>query len=190
MDGYIKQKRKEISSLRRTILCAYSVTIWILIFIPIWYFAIFTNQRPADWKSTEIVFSHMSEEFFGFRKTKEKVLNAQDGRQFIIKYLPVDTLEESMVPGQEYSLVYSDAVAGGNEMEALYDGERVLWELEDSVAIWNQQKRKYITAIVVTIGLEVLALFLIDLLWCKKMHQEIKKLREDISRREQRKSVH
>ena len=101
--------------------------------------------------------------------------------QYVIRRKAV--LEEQLIPGQVYSLVYSTTIAGGNQMEALSDGDTVYQDLNASVSCWRDQRHRLIHAIYVTLGVEAVALLLIDRLGCKKEHQQIKKHRANIRRR-------
>lgn len=71
-------------------------------------------------------------------------------------------------------------------MEALSDDNMVIQNLEKSIAQWEREQQETFIAIIVTLIIEAVALILIDRLWCKKEYSEIKKLKADIKRREER----
>lgn len=188
MDGYIKNKTEAIKSVRKTILGKYSITFLIIILIPVWLFALAVNQPPEKWTHTEIVFSHISQERIGLQRGRSYVLNTQDGRQFIIKskFVDVDDLSDHLVSGNTYHLVFSNTIAGGDHMEALSDDNMIIQNLESSIAQWEWEQQESIIAIIVTLIIEVVALILIDRLWCKKEYSEIQKLKADTKRRKDR----
>ena len=186
MDGYIKNKAETIKSVRKMIFGKYSITILIIILIPVWLFALAVNQPPKKWTHTEIVFSHISQERIGLQRGRSYVLNTQDGRQFVIKskFVDVDDLSECLVSGNTYHLVFSNTIAGGDHMEALYDESTRFQDLEDSISRWESEQREMVAATIVTLGIEIIALILIDRFWCKKEYSQLKKLKADIMRRE------
>ena len=193
MDGYIKNKVAAIKSVRKEIFWKYSITFLIVIFIPVWLFGLAVNQPPEKWTDTEIVFSHISSEERLLRPRFSihrhvNVLNTQDGRQFVIKskYVDVDDLSNNLVPGNAYYLVFSNTIAGRDQMEALSDDETVFLNLENSVALWESEQQEALIAIIVTLVIEIVALLLIDRFGCRKEHAKIKKLKEDIKRRKNR----
>ena len=186
MDGYIKNKAETIKSVRKMIFGKYSITILIIILIPVWLFALAVNQPPKKWTHTEIVFSHISQERIGLQRGRSYVLNTQDGRQFVIKskFVDVDDLSEYLVSGNTYHLVFSNTIAGGDHMEALYDESTRFQDLEDSISRWESEQREMVAATIVTLGIEIIALILIDRICCKKEYAQLKKLKADIMRRE------
>ena len=185
MDGYIKNQRLAIRTLRITMAWKYATTFLILIFLPVWLFGLAIDVPPEEWIHTEIVYSHISREMIGLRRFQDHVLNTRDGAQFVIrpKDVSVDTLKEQLTPDQVYSLVYSATIAGGNQIEALSDGDTVYQHIDTSINDWNDQRQFLIRAIYVTLGAEALALILIDRLWCKKEYEQIRKHRANIQRR-------
>ena len=188
MDGYIKSKTTAIKSLRQAIWGKYSLTFLIIIFIPVWLFAMAVNQPPEKWTHTEIEFSHISQEKIGIQRGRRYVLNTQDGRQFVIKsrFVDVDALSGCLVSGKTYRLVFSNTIAGGDHMEALSDNNGVIQDLDESIAQWKREQQESVIAIIVTLIIEIVALILIDRLWCKKEYSQIQKIKADIKRREER----
>ena len=188
MDGYIKNKTEAMQSLKRNILGKYSITFFILILIPVWLFALAANQRPEKWTHKDIVFSHISQERIGLQRGRSYVLNTKDGKQFVIKskFVNVDDLSDCLTSGNTYRIVFSNTIAGGDHMEALSEDNMVIQNLEKSIAQWEREQQETFIAIIVTLIIEAVALILIDRLWCKKEYSEIKKLKADIKRREER----
>lgn len=188
MDGYIKNKREKIAAVRKLIGYKYAVSFLIVIFIPVWLFAMVANQAPQKWKHTEIVFSHISYEHIGLRRWRDHVLNTQEGRKFVIqpKYVSIEELKNDLVPGKAYSLTYSHSIAGGDHIEALLGDERCFQDLDKSIAQWEREQQEMVIALAITLGLELIVLILIDRLWCKEEHAQIKKLKKDIANREAR----
>jgi len=185
VDGYIKNKTEAIKSVRKSILGKYSLTFLIIILIPFWLLALAGNQPPKKWTQAEIVFSHISLEQIGLQRGRSYVLNTQDGKQFVIKskLVDMDDLSEYLTSGNTYHLVFSSTAAGENHIEALSDDHMIIQNLENSITQWKMEQQGSIIAIIVTAIVEVIALILIDSLWCKQEHSQIRKLKADIKRR-------
>ena len=185
MDGYIKNKKEALHSVRKGIFWKYAISFPILLFIPVWLFGIYSLGSPEDWQYTEVVYSHISSEAIGLQRGKSDVFNAEDGRKYVIpsKFLPVEHLQEMLVPGETYCLVYSETIAGGDHIEALYNAHNTFLDHAVSGAVWEKERQEGVLALYITIGLEMLALFIIDRLWCKEEHARIQKLRQDMEKR-------
>lgn len=188
MDGYIKSKTEAIKAVKKAIIGKYSVTIFIILLLFVWLFALAANQAPERWTDTEIVFSHISQERIGLQRWKSYVLNTQEGNKFLIKskYVDVDELSAHLVSGRTYQLVFSCTLSGKKHVEALSDGSIVFQDLENSTALWENEQRGVVTAIIITLIVELAALILIDKLWCRAEHAQIRKLKSDINRRNNR----
>ena len=184
MDGYIKNTKKTIRVYRETIFCKYLFTLGIVLFIFAWLLFFVCEKPPEKWKSTEIVFSHITVERLNLNHRPSNVLNSQDGEKFVIssRYISVDDL----VPGKVYSLVYTTTIWGLHYTKALSDEDTVLQDLNDSILRWESEQREIVIAIFVTLGIEIVALILIDRLWCKKEHAQIRLLKEKIKQRQER----
>lgn len=185
MDGYIKNKKEALRSVRKSIFWKYAITFPILLFIPIWLFGIYSLGSPEDWKVTEVVYSHISSETIGLQRGKSDVFNAEDGRKYVIpaKLLPVEHLQEMLVPGETYCLVYLETIAGGDHIEELYNAQNTFLDHAVSGAAWEKERQECFLALYITIGLEMLALIIIDRVWCKEEHARIQKLRQDMKKR-------
>lgn len=188
MDGYIKNKLERIRSVRKTIIAKYSTTVFLIVLIPLWVFALVSNQPPEKWQQTEIQFSHLSEENVDLQRWHSDVLNTKDGKKFVLNanYIDIKNLSDHLVPGNTYSLVFSKSgtIWGGNIVEALFDENTVFQDLDDAISRWKREQQKYTIATMITLLLELAALILIDRFWCKKEHSKIQKLKADIKRRE------
>ncbi len=189
MDGYIKNKNIAIKKVRKSILNKYGfITFLILIFIPVWLIGMVAEQPPEKWTHDNIVFSHISRGPYIRYVGSPYLLNAQNGDRFVIKprMVSIDDLSESLVPGRVYSIVYSNTIAGGDHIQALSDETTVYQDLNKSISKWKNKQKEMIIAIILTLLIEIIAIILIDRLWCKKEHLQIKKLKNDIKRREER----
>lgn len=189
MDGYIKNKKMAITVARKTIVAKYTTTWFILIFIPIFVFGIMTHQAPEEWISIEVEYSYISQSHIGLSRGRRTVLNAKDGERYVLnpKYVDVEELRKALIPGQKYSLVYSRLPIGEMVIEALSDQDTVYQDIEESYLHWRQEHRHLIHSILVIVGIEFVALVLVDRLWCKPEHDKIRKLKADIERRTLRK---
>ena len=135
----------------------------------------------------EIVYSHLSLERSGMRRGLSYVLHSADGRKFVVRAREdFSKLNETLRPGKSYSLVYSKTIAGGDMLEALSDGAEALIPLEKSIARWEAQRRQAVVSLCVTCGIEIVALILIDRLWCKREYAQIRAQKEMIRRRQER----
>lgn len=190
VDGYIIERNGEIRKLRQTIRCKYWTTLLIALYIPIWIFAIacYQWQSPENWTQTEIVYSHLSRESIGIRRGLSEVLNTADGRKFVIykKKIAFDDLGARLNPGESCTLIYSKTLAGGDLLEALSDERGTVIPLDASIAHWETQQKVCFAGLYVTCGIEMVALILIDRLWCRKEHAQIRLQKEKIRKREEK----
>lgn len=188
MDGYIKNKQEALRSVRRTILWKYAISFPILALILTWLFGIYSLGSPEDWKSTDIVYSHISRERIGLQRGDSAVLNTIDGRKYVLpaRLVSAARLEETLIAGESYSLVYEDTIAGGSHMKALHNDRDTFLDRSASVAAWEKERRNCFLGLYITVGLEILALILIDRLWCRTDHRRIAKLHQDIEKRKQK----
>lgn len=98
----------------------------------------------------------------------------------------LEDLQEGLVAGKTYTIIYSETIMGGNILEVIYSDQYVFLDVSASVNDWNMERTKCVIALVATIGMEVIALILIDRLWCKKEYARIKELSSDIEARKER----
>ena len=188
MDGYIKSKKKDIRSVRENIFWKCVLTFPLILFALIWLLGIYVLGTPDDWKDTEVVFSHISYESVGLQRWRSYVLNGEDGGKYVIQtnLLSAEELKEKLIYGERYSLVYQDKNAGGRHIAALYNEHNTFLDLSLSVAAWEKERQECFLGLYVSIGLELLALILIDRLWCREEHARIRKYRQDIENRKAR----
>ena len=112
----------------------------------------------------------------------------EDGGKYVIQtnLLSAEELKEKLIYGERYSLVYQDKNAGGRHIAALYNEHNTFLDLSLSVAAWEKERQECFLGLYVSIGLELLALILIDRLWCREEHARIRKYRQDIENRKAR----
>ena len=174
---YKKLKQERIRQLRKRILHKLGVTLPILMIL----FSLCTlpllDQPPEDWTTTEIVFSHISHEHTGIHRGDNDVLNTQDGRKFDIRtqFVSLETLQKELIPGETYRITYSGHFLDVPRVEAIGSTDTVYQTVEPSVEWWELGMRKLHKGILCNLAAEILALILVDRLWCRKEHLEIKK---------------
>ena len=188
MDGYIKNKQHEISELRKCILYKYSIVLLIILFACIFAVSAIINQPPEEWKEANIEFSHISHEKIGLRRGVRPIMHTQDGNQFVIqsKLVSPDFLSESILPGNAYSVVYSQAPDGYNHLEAISDSKMIYQSLDYSISQWKAEQDSRIISSIVSFLSAIVAVIIIDKLWCVREHEKIRKLKSDIQRRKAR----
>lgn len=188
MDGYIKNKKAAIREQRLTILYKYLCTFPILLFVALWLFFLVTEQPPEKWTHREILFSHISVEPLG--RSRYPFLYAQDGKKYPItsKEAAGVVLTERLIPGERYTLVFSDGLMSVDYAEGLYDDDTVYLDLDTSIARWEERQKEYMDALKITAAIELGAILLIDWLWCSTEYSRIEKLKADIKRREERRT--
>lgn len=185
MDGYIKHQNDKIRSIRHIIWAKYSTTLLLIVFILLALLLMFTNQRPTEWTKKEIVFSHFSRERFGFTLFDSDVLNTVSGEKFSIRR---DEILDGLIDGNTYQLVYSraNAIAGLAAIEAISDENTIYQDLNVSIERWNREQLEVFHTILALCITELIALLLIDRLWCKTEHARIRECQSKIARRKER----
>lgn len=169
-------RQEKIRQLRKRILHKLGITLPILLIL----FSLCTlpllDQSPEDWTTTEIVFSHISREHTGIHRGDNDVLNTLDGRKFDIRtqFVSLETLQKELIPGESCRITYSEHVLDVPRIEALESGDTVYQTADASVQWREQEMRKLHNSILFTMAAEILALILVDRVWCRKEHQEIK----------------
>lgn len=188
MDGYIKNKQTEIKRIRKTVLYKYSSSSVIVIFFLLFFLFLICDKGPHRWITTEIIYSHISEEYFGFSSNYRSFLKTKSYKEFLIseRYVSPQQLRAMLVDGKHYSLVYSVNALGFEQLEAIYDNEHDYLSMDDAVRRWQNRHKSYVIALIITSFTEVAALVLIDRLWCENERRRINKLKADISKREER----
>ncbi len=183
MDGYIKNKFKEIKSVRKAILGKYSLTIFILLMLLGFLLAVcLTLPHPDKWKEETVVFSEIKRERLAFQRFESDVFVAADGRLFSIPNL-TEVLKNVLLAGESCKIIYSTGIFTSN-VEGLEMDGTVYIDVNDSIISWKKECKDVVIIACGMLAAEIIALLLIDRLWCKKEHQQIKKLKENIARRE------
>lgn len=190
MDGYIKNKRREIAQTRKTILYSFGIpTIIAVAFILVLLLGLYVCQEPEDWRNDEIVFSNMSEVRIG--RGNHNAVNSNDGKLFLIDngLVSSDELKSRLTVGKTYSVTYSThPINGYKTIQALADKDTVFLDLDKSITENKSYQGSLKIAILVVICIEIVAITLIDRLLCKKYHAEIKHIKEKIAQRQERMS--
>jgi len=188
MDGYIKNKRREIVETRKTIFYSYVIpSIIALAFILVLLLGLYVCQEPEDWRNDEIVFSNMSKVRIG--RGNHNAINSNNGKLFLIDngLVSSDELENSLVKGKTYSVTYSThPINGYKTIQALTDKDTVFLDLDKSINENKSYQGSLKIAILVVICIEIVAIILIDRLLCKKYHAEIKQIKKKITQRQER----
>lgn len=184
-DGYIRHQSDKIRSIKHIIWAKYATALLLIVFILFVLLLMLTEQPPEEWTKQEIKFTHFSREQIGLSLLDSDVLNTESGEKYAVR---MDQLSEDLTVGNPYMLVYSRAntMTGLNAVEALSDESTIYQDLNDSIARWEQERWEAIRIILVLGISELIALLLIDRLWCKKEHAQVKELQSKIARREER----
>lgn len=182
MDGYIKQQNEIIRSIKHIIWAKYGITLLLIVFILFTLVLMLTEQPPEKWTRKEIVFSHLSRECIGLSRFDSDVLFTENGEKYAIRK---DSMADGLTAGNTYILVYSRAntMTALNSVEALSDENTIYQDLNVSIARWEKERTEAIHIILALCMTEMMALFLIDRLWCKKEHAQVRELQAKIERR-------
>lgn len=182
MDGYIKQQNEKIRSIKHIIWAKYGITLLLIVFILFTLVLMLTEQPPEKWTRKEIVFSHLSRECIGLSRFDSDVLFTENGEKYAIRK---DSMADGLTAGNTYILVYSRAntMTALNSVEALSDENTIYQNLNVSIARWEKERTEAIHIILALCMTEMMALFLIDRLWCKKEHAQVRELQAKIARR-------
>lgn len=187
IDGYIKHKKEEITSQRKGILATYCLSFPLIMILATFSLLLCIMQAPKNWQTTQIVYSQITNEHITLSRSPSVVLNTAGGEQFVIptRQITQDEAETVLVRGGTYTIVYSKRV-GARHIEAMYTDTETVVALSDSISQYEKERNEMFVAIGVTIILEVIAVILLDRLACKKLYAEIRKLKQDIARREEK----
>lgn len=182
MDGYIRQQNEKIRSIKHIICAKYGITLLLIVFILFTLVLMLTEQPPEKWTRKEIVFSHLSRERIGLSRFDSDVLFTENGENYAIRK---DGMADGLTTGNTYILVYSRAntMTGLNSVEALSDENTIYQDLNVSIAQWDKERTEAIYIILALCMMEMMALFLIDRLWCKNEHAQVRELQAKIVRR-------
>lgn len=183
MDGYIKNKKQAIRSQWRWIFGKYSIVIIPLVMLcALLMFSEFVaHQNPKKWKEETVTFAGFGEMWLLLNRDMSDALITEDGRQFHTG--SEERLQEVLVIGEEYTIVYSTNLKG-KVLEGLSKDGIVYLDVNDSVNAWRETATHVLKFVGWIVAMMVLAILLIDRLWCKKEHAQIKRLKADIVKRE------
>ena len=182
MDGYTKHHMEKILAIKHGIWAKYAITLPLVVFIFLALLLTFTDQPPNEWQKKEIVFSHLFRERIGVSLFDSNVLYTQSGDKYAIRK---DAMADGLTAGNTYILVYSRAntIEGICTVEALSDENMIYQDLNASIARWEKERTEAIHIILALYMTEMMALFLIDRLWCKNEHAQVRELQAIIARR-------
>lgn len=185
VDGYIKHQNDKIRSIRHIIWAKYATTLLLIVFILLALLLMLTEQPPEEWTRQEIVFSHFSRERIGLRRLDSDILITESGEKYAIRK---DEMSDELTTGHTYMLVYSRAntIAGLNAVEALSDESTIFQDLNVSIARWEKERLEMILIVLGLCIAEMIALLLIDRLWCKIEHAQVRELQTKIAQRKER----
>ena len=187
MDGYIKDKQKTICSLRMTIFWKLFITFPLVLLLFVWIFGLCVMQPPAGWEEMDIIFHQFKYDNIGLRRWKEHILITEDGTEFVLSpnLMSIDRLKAQLIQGNKYRICYSTTF-GVNDLRSISYNNETIIDRNVSESYFSEKQREIYIAIAVTALIELMALFLIDSLWCKTEHSQIKKQRMAILRRSNR----
>lgn len=182
MDGYIRQQNEKIRSIKHIICAKYGITLLLIVFILFTLVLMLTEQPPEKWTRKEIVFSHLSRERIGLNLFDSDVLLTVNGEKYAIRK---DAMADGLTAGNTYILVYSRAntIEGICTVEALSDENMIYQDLNASIVRWEKERAEAIYIVLGLCIMELMALLLIDRLWCRKEHAQIRELQAKIARR-------
>ena len=185
MDGYIKNKKQAIRSQWRWIFGKYSIVIIPLVMLcALLMFSEFVaHQNPKKWKEETVTFAGFGEMWLLLNRDMSDALITEDGRQFHTG--SEERLQDVLVIGEEYTIVYSTNLKG-KVLEGLSKDGTVYIDVNDSAKAWRESAAYVLKITGWTVAVMITAILLIDRLWCKKEHAQIRELQTDIARREMR----
>ncbi len=183
MDGYIKSKQNQIKLAKRAIMAKYSVTILFLVVLIVPHI-IFLEPAPAEWKQEVITISNIQKERLGIRRFQDDVVVTSKGEKFALPALSAEQ-KEALIIGGQYTITYA-SVCFVNNIVGMTKDTTVLIDTDSAVASWEQDQIVAHRIIAIVFILEVIALVLIDRCWCKPEYTQIRKLKQDIIRRQGR----
>ena len=188
MDSYIQKRTERIKTLQITIMIKYSLCIFLLMSLPLWISAMIAQPAPEKWQQVDIVCSEVQEE--EGRKTTYGLLVAETGESYLFDntVISYEELAEKVESGDECSVVYAEGAGDVRLGKAIsVEGDSVIDE-EFAAQHWAKTRRTgYLTMAGIVVA-ALVALLLIDRIWCKGEKQEIKQLKAEIAKRENKKS--
>ena len=185
MDGYIKNKRQAIRSVWSGIVGKYSIVAipLILLCILLLFSEFVAHQNPKRWKEETVRFAGFGEMWLLLNRNMSDALITEDGREFHTG--SAERLQNALVVGEEYTIVYSSNLKG-KVLEGLSKDGTVYIDVNDSAKAWREAAAYVLKITGWTVAVMTVAILLIDRLWCKKEHAQIRKLKAEVARREMR----
>ena len=185
VDGYTKHHMEKILAIKHGIWAKYAITLPLVVFIFLALLLTFTDQPPNEWQKKEIVFSHLFRERIGVSLFDSNVLYTQSGDKYAIRK---EAMADGLTAGNTYILVYSRAntIEGICAVEALSDENMIYQDLNASIVHWEKERAEAIYIVLGLCIMELMALLLIDRLWCRKEHAQIRELKTKIAQRKER----
>ncbi len=189
MDSFIEKKRAEIKRLQTAMYIKFSFSVLLLMSLPIWISSITVQPAPETWLSAETVCVEISVN--DEEKNPYAMITGADGGSYLVdsRLLDPDEVAEKLQAGDECAFVYAPVGESSNKIVKAIekDGESLL-SREKSVSVWQNDRSTGFIAIAVTVAVAALSAILIDRIWCKNDRAEIKRLKAEIARREEKKS--
>ncbi len=188
MDSYIQKRRERIKTLQLTVIIKYSLCVFLLMSLPLWISAMAAQPKPETWLKADVVCSEVREE--EGRKTTYGVLLAETGESYLFDntLISYEQLAEAVEIGDECSVVYAEGAGDVRVGKAIsVEGSSIVDE-EFAAEKWAQTRKTGYMTIAGTIVAALVALLLIDRVWCKGEKQEIKLLKAEIEKRENKKA--
>ncbi|MBE7016876.1 MAG: hypothetical protein E7420_01775 [Ruminococcaceae bacterium] len=188
MDSYIQKRSERIKTLQITIVIKYSLCVFLLMSLPLWISAMFAQPKPETWQRAEVVCSEVREE--EGRKYSYGVIEAETGESYLFEnsIITYEQLNEAVESGDKCSIVYASSAEGILIGKAVSVEDSSIIDEEFAVEKWAQSRKTGYMTIAGIIVAALIALLLIDRIWCKSDKQEIKQLKAEIAKRESKKA--
>lgn len=165
----------------------YCLSFPLIMFLVAFFWELCMMQSPKNWQTTQIVYTQVANMHITLSRSPSVVLKTASGDRFVIptRQITQDEAEKLLVCGETYTIVYSTRM-GARRIEAIYTDTETLVALSDSISQYEKERSQMFVAISVTIILEIVTLILLDRLACKKLYANIRELKMDIARREEK----
>ena len=187
MDSYIEKRLERIKRLKSTMLVKYTLCVFLLLCLPIWASSMGVQAAPDTWESANISCVDISVK--DEAKTPYAIIEGDDGYNYLVDpaQLTPEFVAENVHEGDECAIVYANVGESDRRVVKELDvhGEKLL-TAEESEEDWYANRRTNIIAIVATIVAAGVSALLIDRIWCKNEKAEIKALKAEIAKREEK----
>ena len=148
----------------------------------------FAQPAPETWQKADVICAEIRVE--EGRKTSYGLFEAETGESYLFDntLISYEQLAEKVKGGDECSIVYASGAGDIRIGKAIaVEGNSVVDE-EFAAEKWAQSRKTGYMTIAGTIVAALVALLLIDRIWCKSDKQEIKQLKAEIAKRESKKN--